>query len=96
MQIIEKVKRTEAIATLLRLANPSFSTCGKCKIPWNYVGKTHCVYYSKGLGTFAMCQYCWERSNLSEILTCWRMCYIEQKRQADMSGLAMLQRRFLR
>jgi len=53
-------------AYLLRLANPGYSTCARCRYPWRHVyGKT--VKVDESTGVFATCDECWELSSEEEL-----------------------------
>ena len=63
----EKIKRSPIIAKLLRVANPSKSTCNICGLPWNHC-EPHTIYIDKHRGCFAQCEYCYQKSNGSDVL----------------------------
>lgn len=65
--------------SVLQLLNPTYSTCGKCKIPWNWcTSKT--VMYNSHSGTFATCQHCWDNSSLEELKGYYTKVYRMQQK----------------
>ena len=75
--IINQPVRKEPKATILRKLNPSYSYCGKCKVPWKYV-RSHDIRNSNQTGgVFYMCEECWNESTIDERLLISYEGYLE-------------------
>lgn len=85
---MERLKRLKIVVFILRKLNPNYSHCVKCGLPWNHC-KAKTVMTSENGGTFATCQYCWDRSNIYELCNCFTLVYAEQKRSCERIGLKM-------
>jgi hypothetical protein len=63
---------------------PDFGCCGTCHRPWNRV-ETHTVYFERGHGCFALCEWCWAHSSLRDRLrahaSLWGEWYGEERPQ---------------
>lgn len=46
------------ISDLMQALFPSFSSCGRCKMPWSLV-RCHITNYSPVAGMFPLCEDCW-------------------------------------
>lgn len=77
----EEFKRRSPIPEILRMLNPTRSSCGICGLPWTPYCTPKSVNYSKKRGTFATCEYCWERSSLEEVVTAHHETYQAQEAQ---------------
>jgi hypothetical protein len=78
MKTKEYVKRHFGIPKLLRIVSHGFSHCEKCGLPWNFCN-SKVVFYSKGSGTIATCDVCWNNSTLLDIQMCYATVYTRQK-----------------
>lgn len=84
--MINKLKRLKLISFILRSLSPGFSTCSKCRLPWNYC-EEKTINTSQHNGTFATCQYCWNNSELEELKSYYSMVYTEQYRHSSKHGM---------
>ena len=67
------------LAAVLRILNPSYSYCMKCKFPWNHC-KSKSVYTTEHNGTFATCKECWDNSSLTELKKYYTQVYKKQEK----------------
>lgn len=72
-------------AKILRVLNPGFSWCSGCGKPWSHC-ESKTVDTSKGSGTFATCQKCWNTLTLNELKTCYTYTYRSQQEANRRAG----------
>ena len=71
------IKRIPIFANVIRMFNPGYSYCMKCKLPWNWC-EPKSVKHSESSGTFATCDVCWENSTLDELKSYYMDVYNKQ------------------
>lgn len=70
-------KRNDICNIWLRFSNPGYGTCGKCGLPWNHC-EAKIIDWSESMGTFALCDHCWNDSSLAERKRYYWDCYFNQ------------------
>ena len=84
----EMPKRTDAEEIEIRLErnvlmiqeqSPNISICGRCWLPWS-----HCTWHSvthsaDGIGSSAMCEWCWNHSSVDERLTIYKALWYHHR-----------------
>ena|SRR5258708_1609226 len=64
----EELEKREGMNIVrLQSLNKGYGTCYRCGLPWNQC-KSKIIMSGVGIGIFAMCQFCWDQSNLNERL----------------------------
>lgn len=73
----EELKRLPFVVQAYRKIYPHHSTCRICGLPWGAC-QSKSVDLDETTGTFATCQYCWDRATLKDLLEAHTATYIDQ------------------
>lgn len=76
MDEIEKRKINNVF--MFQAMHPSNSHCNKCGLPWAEC-KSKSINYSPSSGVFAMCEYCWEHSDVEERVHHFKTLWYEHR-----------------
>lgn len=74
---IETIKRLPFVVMAYQKLYPDYSTCEICGLPW-FVCKSKVVALNDSLGTFAVCEHCWNEATLLEVLEAHTKTYVQQ------------------
>lgn len=74
---IENIKRLPFVVEAYQLIYPQYSRCENCGLPW-VVCKSHTVQTSETHGVFSLCEHCWSKATLMEVLKAHTTTYIGQ------------------
>lgn len=74
---LEEIKRLPFVVKAYQHLYPSFSTCGICGLPWS-VCKPKFIELNDSFGTFSVCEHCWNKATLSELMKVHTKTYIRQ------------------
>lgn len=74
---IEKLKRLPFVVKAYQVIYSNDSTCEICGLPWA-VCKARCVNLSDTIGTFSLCEHCWNQATLEEVLFAHTKTYLNQ------------------
>lgn len=74
---IEEIKRLPFVVKAYQQLYPNNSTCEICGLPWS-VCKPKFVALNDSLGTFAVCEHCWSKATLLEVLEAHTKTYVWQ------------------
>lgn len=86
LNLPEEEKRTPKNVLTYQGMFKSESTCGKCNLPWSSCKPCHSINLNENLGVFAMCQHCWENSNIEEIKVYYYLVFREHELEYAKSG----------
>lgn len=74
---IETIKRLPFVAMAYQKLYPNYSTCEICGLPWS-VCKPKAVALNDSYGVFAVCEHCWNKATLLEVLEAHTRTYVMQ------------------
>lgn len=74
---IETIKRLPFVVQAYQKLYSNYSTCEICGLPWS-VCKSKDIALSDSLGTFAVCEHCWNKATLLEVLEAHTKTYVWQ------------------
>lgn len=74
---IENIKRLPFVVEAYKLIYPQYSRCEICGLPWA-VCKSKTVPLNGSMGVFALCEHCWNKATLMEVMKAHTKTYIMQ------------------
>lgn len=74
---LEEIKRLPFVVKAYQYLYPSYSTCGICGLPWA-VCKPKFIELDDSVGTFSVCEHCWNKATLPELMRVHTATYIRQ------------------
>lgn len=74
---IERIKRLPFVVRAYQTLYPSFGTCEICSLPWS-VCKPKSIELSDSFGTFSLCEHCWSKATLPEVMEAHARTYVKQ------------------
>lgn len=79
-----QLERRQNLARIARIANPGYSSCGRCGMPWAVV-EGHSTLYSERWGMFPLCVECWTELGTPDArLPFYRALYESHKQDGEM------------
>lgn len=92
----EEIKRLPFVVKTYQKIYSYNSTCGICCLPWS-VAEHHDVKLTEELSCFAVCEYCWEKATLEQVLEAHTKAYYdvisglpEDKRESFLKGRSLI------
>ncbi len=79
---LEEIKRLPFVVEAYKLIFPQNSRCGICGLPWP-VCKPKTIQLSEGEGVFALCEHCWSKATLLEVMKAHADTFVEQYYSLD-------------
>lgn len=74
---LEEIKRLPLVVKAYQHLYPDNTTCGICGLPWA-VCKPKFIELDDSLGTFSVCEHCWNKATLLEAMEAHTRTYIRQ------------------
>lgn len=83
ISLLKKLK-----STILRVLNPDFGCCQRCKMPWRFC-EIKSVYTIDNKSTFATCRECWDSSSLEDLKIYYSKVYDMQHKSGTEHGYGL-------